>query len=159
MATGGLPEKPRLKKTHLAFVIPLTIVMGGVYISIWFLRRRSALNVLESSTKLGTLGPLLLGGGQFAFLLAALWGPAVIAGLAGDLFSIALGILVILLSFRVRGILLDHLDARIRREIPGASSLQTLTDISSIWTFFFQIWYLQHKINQYQRELSTPFVS
>jgi hypothetical protein len=159
LATGIVPDSPRLKKTHLALVIPLTLITLGLYIPIWFLRRRAAFNALESSTKIGIAGPLLLGGAQLAFLSIAVLKPQAIQGLAGDLGRLAIGIGMIALSFGVRRILLDHFETRVRRELPGSSSLQTLTDVSGIWTFFFQIWYLQHKINEYQLELYTPFTS
>lgn len=155
----GTIEAPRLRKGRLVVVILLTFITGGLYIPLWFLRRRAALNALESSSKLGVVGPALLGVGYPAFVVAAVWNPMLAESLFGDLFRLALGIGLIALSFKVRHILLDHFEARIRRELPGSSSLQTLTDIAGIWTFLLQIWYLQHKINQYQRELYSPFVS
>ena len=154
MPTRIVPDAPRLKTIHLVSVILLTIITFGLYGPNWFLKRREALNALESPTKLGVLAPLLLFGAQLLYLCADAWRPHAIHGsLAGHLARLAIGFGGAALSLRVRRILLDHFEARARREIPGRSSLRAFTRVSGIWTFIFQFWYLQYKINGYQREL------
>jgi hypothetical protein len=58
----------------------------------------------------------------------------------------------LVLAFRVRFILVDHLASKIRAVLPVSAGLETSSSPSSLLTFFFNIWYLQYKINQFLDE-------
>src|SRR5687767_8053684 len=90
-----------LKRSSVTAVVALTLVSGGFYIPVWFLRRREALNLLDSPSKLWEWGPLALLAVQIG-LLAAPEGP--VTGLA----QVCAVILTLVLSFRTRTILGDH---------------------------------------------------
>ena len=64
--------------------------------------------------------------------------------------GLAWGITALVLCFRVRSILADHLESKIRAVLPASVGLQASSSHHSfLLTFIFNIWYLQYKINQF----------
>ena len=142
-----------LKRRSVILMIVLTIATFGLYHPTWFLRRRAALNRLDSPRKLSRW-PFLI---YLAFLVFQLgiglaFGPArarIIAPEASLLISLvrlALLILMVVQSFFVKDILEDHLAGP--QDSLSDSLLSGRVKLSGLMTFFFQIYYLQYVINR-----------
>jgi hypothetical protein len=145
------PDSHGLKRRNLILMIILAFATFGVYYPLWYLRRRSGLNRLDSPRKLA-LWPFVLF--SASFVLA--FGVAVIRGSLGDealgaglvlpvqLFQLAVAILMILQSFKIRDIIQDH-------ATPADTSGPFVqhVQLSGLMTFFFSIFYLQWAINRY----------
>ena len=131
-----------LKKVSVLFIIFLTIITLGLYCPIWFLTRRKSINNLQSNKKLGI--------GVFIFIILlnilnfifAIFGPRdeidAIDALTG--FSNIIWIILIVQSFKVRRIFINHFNSQLQKEI----------SFSGVATFFFHIYYLQYKINRFK---------
>jgi hypothetical protein len=126
----------------------------GIYYMVWFFRRRTALNQLNSPRKL-PLWPLLVFTVDFVievgFGIAAgdvpldvAFGPGV-AGLLA-LARLVAGILMIWQCFVIKDIIEDH-------ATPDDAGLQPMfvqrVKLSGVATFFLSIFYLQYAINRY----------
>jgi hypothetical protein len=141
-----------LKPTNLVRVAAFSSLSLGLYYPVWFWRRREALNNLRSRTKLDdrvlvlsfsllTLSVLL------AWIVVPLRGSAEVAHAAPtvakgvEVSSQLLCLLVLIVlwvqCFRVRRILLDHLNRYLGLGV----------SISWFYTLVFQILYLQRRIN------------
>ncbi len=152
-AEGG----DRLEESSISAMVLLTLITGGIYVPIWFLIRRTAINSLRSSDKV-----------QSAWLCFALLGYAltILVGLVKNLnwgswanvgylltivqppLLLLSAIIVIVSCFKVRSILLDHLTPREQSMFSAGARLQQGDEISSLATFFLGIFYLQYKINR-----------
>lgn len=152
-------KKPRLEDTesvsevmlaqHKLGVIALLLLNSitcGIYGSYWFLMRQPFVDSMHSGTKIGRSVPtLILAGNGINIAISVLSmamtssGEALpaIVGVMSQLFSLAVGIASLIIAFKIRGVLLDHG----RRLEPGYS-------VSALATFFFNILYLQYKINR-----------
>jgi hypothetical protein len=136
-------------------MIVLTIVTFGLYYPIWFLRRRAALNRLDSPRKLRHWPFLVF----IAFVVLQ-----VLVGLASGsapreqtigagadlvltLLQLAVGILMVVQCFFIKDILEDHLAGP--EDSISPSILVDRVKLSGLMTFFFQIFYLQYVINRY----------
>jgi hypothetical protein len=137
-----------LEKMVVIRLVVLTAVTGGVYTAYWFLKRLDAINSLHSEHKVGQ--------GIFGFIIAgcivnaaivlylAFAGVGLEEGFAlrllntSNLLGFAVNIAVLVQTFKVRKILLDHYAVHLGRKV----------DFSWILTFFFSIFYLQFKINR-----------
>jgi len=136
-------------------LIFLTFITVAIYYPLWFLRRRSALNSLQSRDKLNTgvfvVAIVLFSVGLLLMLMSgALEGfgeglgrrdlVAVSKGLEGfaQFLNLVAGIALLIQSFKVRRMLTEHLAVRTGQPV----------SFSGLGTFFFQILYLQHKINR-----------
>jgi Domain of unknown function (DUF4234) len=155
-------DRIELKKRRIMVMIVLTLVTFGFYYPAWFLRRRRALNELDSPQKLAAW-PFLLLLLVFAVRLAVivLATPARPEALIGagpamllDLVQLAVGILVLIQCFRIKDILEDHL-ADPEGALTG-SVLSSQAQLSGIMTFLFTIFYLQHIIN---RDIVAPVMT
>ena len=126
----------------------------GIYYMVWFFRRRTALNQLNSPRKL-QLWPLLAFTTDFVlevgFTLAAgeetidvVFGPSVAVLL--NLVQLAIGIVMIWQCFIIKDIIEDH-------ATPADAGSQAMfverVKLSGLATFFFSIFYLQYAINRY----------
>jgi len=145
--------KPVLWSRNLLVMFVLCVVTLGFYHPVWFLRRRAALNHLESPVKLA-LWPLAI---YFAFLVLVVVVSVATAGVPADkrygldlTFSIgrlAVAILVVVQAFKVKRILEDHLAG------PGDTVVRELGQepvmLSGLLTFFLSIFYLQYMINHW----------
>ena len=108
-----------LKQSSVIAVVLLSVLTGGIYSSIWYLRRRKGLNSLDSSSKMGVTGPLIL----LAFTTIYLMTPP---GSTGEtIWLLGGGITNIVMAFRVRWMIIDHLAAKIATVGPLSGSLQS----------------------------------
>lgn len=144
-----------IKKTSVVVVVLLTGITGGIYIPIWFLTRRNAINALDSEEKLGKgifiLAAVVFTGiavGSAYLQVQEIIGPVfstnrelVIAALELllNVISLVVFIPVIYEAFKVKRILEDHFNNR----FPGKG-----IHLSKLWTFLLMNIYLQHKINR-----------
>lgn len=143
---------PGLRPTNLVLVAVLSSLSLGLYYPIWFWRRREALNHLRSSTKLDSrvlvLTFVLLALSVLLGLIAIpMQGPAVVrarvltVGKSVEIASQLLCLLVLVTlwvqCFRVRRILLDHLNLHLGLGVA----------VSCFYTFVLQVLYLQRRIN------------
>jgi nitrate reductase NapE component len=138
-----------LRRRSVVLMIALSIVTFGLYPAFWFLRRRAALNELDSPRKLQAW--------PFFVFLAFVVLRIVATAAAGPvprgevspietLFGfgqLAVGILMIVQCFYTKTILEDHLSGS------GDSGFgaDTSVSLSGVFTVFFSIFYLQHVIN------------
>jgi hypothetical protein len=144
-----------LKRRSVFLMIVFTLFSFGVYFLIWFLRRRAALNTLNSPRKL-RLWPLLalltLIVTDFVTIVAAFGRPleAVIgegATIALGVARIAVTILMVVQCFIIKGMLEDHIDTLVDPAEPALFSEHV--QLSAVATFFLSIFYLQYAINKY----------
>ena len=144
-----------LKRRSVILRVLFFFVTVGLYLPIWFLRRRAALNRLDSPRKLRRW-PFVIALVWFAFqfVLGTITGSAPleksIGSAAAILFAVsraAVGILMIVQSFFTKDILEDHL-AGPDDQVPHRLFAETVK-LSGVMTFFFQIFYLQYSINRY----------
>jgi len=156
---GRAPELPAaatvpvLWSRSLIVMIVLLVVTLGFYHPVWFLRRRSALNHLDSPVKLA-LWPFLVYLVFMVFVVIVSIATVDVPreeryglDLTMSLARLAVGILVLVQSFRVKRILEDHLAGpgdTVAREI-GQQPMM----LSGLLTFFLSIFYLQYAINHY----------
>lgn len=147
------PAGTGLKRRSVWLMMLLIFVTLGFYYPIWFLRRRPALNRLNSSTKLA-LWPIAVFAAYFvvAFLTGVLTA-ATLPDHFGDLadmlrvIDLGLGILMIIQCFRIKDIIEDHAqrpDDTLRDDM-----FKPPVKLSGLMTFFFSIFYLQYAINKY----------
>jgi hypothetical protein len=136
-------------------MIVLAVVTFGLYYPIWFLRRRAALNGLDSPRKLQRW-PFLVFLAFFAikFIVSIASGSArpeqtigAGASLLLTLIQLAVGIVMLVQCFFIKDILEDHLAGP--EDTISSSILSDTVKLSALMTFFFQIFYLQHVINRY----------
>jgi hypothetical protein len=131
-----------------------TVLTLGLYVPIWFLRRRTALNALDSPKKLESWPFVAFLGVQLLALAidvaAAPSPPARLIGpgpaLLLTLLRLGVSILMIVLCFRTRDILEDHLTPDPAGELVHFSQR---VQLSGLMTFFFSIYYLQYTINRH----------
>jgi hypothetical protein len=135
----------------------LTLMTAGLYAPIWFLIRRRALNNLRSKEKLDVL-PIAVALAAlvlslcFPIVASLKWGSWVevenaFPTLRPGILLVAGFILIVQQSFKVRRILLDHLAPRQEAMFSAGIRMQHEESFSQMGTFFFGIFYLQHKIN------------
>jgi hypothetical protein len=134
----------------------LTLLTAGLYAPIWFLIRRRALNSLRSREKL-EVWPIAVALAAFVASLCLpilgsfKWGSWVevenaFPTLHPGILLVA-GLILIVQCFKVRRILLDHLAPRQEAMFSAGIRMQHEELFSRMGTFFFGIFYLQHKIN------------
>src|SRR5262245_32389187 len=144
-----------LKRRSVILMIVFSIVTFGLYYPIWFLRRRAALNRLDSPRKL-RLWPFVVVIPWFVLqaVLGITGGAARPSQVIGQpalalqsLLQLAVGALMLVQSFFTKDILEDHL-AGPGDQIPDPMFVETVK-LSGVMTFLFQIFYLQYAINRY----------
>jgi hypothetical protein len=146
------PSRVLLKKRSVILMIVLTLLTLGFYLPIWFLRRREALNQLDSPRKLQVW--------PFAAVIAVMAADLVVnivilvqgpdAVLPEVVFILGLarlgfGINLVVQCFKTKDILEDHLAG------PADGIVTMFTErvkLSGLMTFFFQPLYLQYIINR-----------
>jgi len=151
---------PELEKMSVILLIFLTVVTAGIYYPVWFLKKRNAINNLQSKEKLGSgvfvFAIVVSSISLFVGLLSGVM-EALAEGLGRmdlmltvkgldlwlDLFSRILGwvagITLLVQCFKVRRIFNEHFNVHLQRGI----------SFSGVATLFFQIYYLQYKINRF----------
>ena len=144
-----------LKRRSVVLMIVLSIVTFGLYYPIWFLRRRDALNRLDSPRKL-RLWPfvIVIAWFVFQFIVGIAAGSAPLeqtigagAALLINVVQLAVGILMVVQNFFTKDILEDHLVGPGDR-VPNPLFVDTVK-LSGVMTFFFQIFYLQYVVNRH----------
>src|SRR5262245_20173238 len=148
-----------LKRRSVILMIVFAVVTLGLYFAIWFLRRRAALNALDSPRKL-RLWPFVI----YIVWFVVQFVVGIIAGIIAPgqpfeqafgeaaavtikLVQVPIGILMLVQNFRTKDILEDHL-AGPGDQIPNPLFVETVK-LSGAMTFFFQIFYLQYVINRH----------
>ena len=148
-----LTQSHNLREMHVCLLIFLTIITLGLYIPVWFLVKRCAINELQSSEKLGLVAPVFVIGIVGIALLfqtpLCFYIPYCVT-IADYLLSVRVFefifnlldliciITIVVLSLKVRRIFIEHYN----------NYLQKKLKFSGIATFFFTIYYLQYKINR-----------
>src|SRR5262245_53689085 len=137
-----------LHKRGIVVMILLTLITLGFYLGVWFLRRRKALNQLDSPRKLSLWPFITLIGIQALNLIwsvgTASRKPDLIDAVLG-LSRLAIGVVILIQCFFVKDILEDHLAGP--DDVVPTGFGQTRVQLSSLLTFFFTIFYLQYVIN------------
>ena len=140
----GKELTPHLGRMNILLLLFLSIITFEMYIPIWFLVKRQAINSLASTKKLGSGAPifvLLIYGIGAILLFAPLGFTETSLDMISDFIPLIGGILVIALSFKVRHIFDEHFNLKQQRNIK----------FSGVATFFFTILYLQYKINRIEK--------
>lgn len=140
-----MEEKIMFEKTSILLMLGLMIISLGIYGPIWFLRRRDALNKLSSSEKLGSGAAIFV---LVIFCISLLFIPililstdlsiAIALDVVDSLITLVGGIIMLVLAFKVRGILDDHCNKHLGMNV----------SFSGVATFFFTIFYLQYRMNR-----------
>ena len=121
-------------QTSVVFMVFMTILSSGIYIPIWFLRRRRFLNDLKSSVKLDYRIFAGMIGIDVASIALALMEKELLSNIVGVIF----GIIFILQCFTVRKILNEHYN----------SLFGDVSPITDGYTFLFGMFYIQYKLNR-----------
>lgn len=141
------PETPTpdLGSLPVLYVLLYSFATMGIYMPIWVLNRREALNKLDSKVKLDKVDIYAV---IVAFVMSLLLMLAVISTEASDpelskrlefgeqILNLACAFLMLILSFRVRAILEEHFKTR----------------FSVLYTFLIGIYFLQYRINKLQEK-------
>jgi len=147
------PNPYGLKRRGLVMMIVFMILTLGVYYPVWWFRRRAGLNRLNSSKKLAAW-PLVLFAALFAVQVAVgvIDGITPIAEVIGsggvlllNLLQLAVGILMLVQTFRVKDMIEDHATPTEGSVLMSVEQV----NLSGLMTFFFSIFYLQWAINRY----------
>ena len=158
MKSTAHSDAMELKHSSLVAVVLLTFVSFGFYLPVWFLRRRRALNSLDSPAKIGLAGPWVLlflqavavplRGAERVIQQQGQAPPAVLGLLQ---FAVSIGSLVVFfaLVFRVRAAVTDHLGSQIRSILPASRVASDPVQFSLPLTLLFSVAYLQYKINEF----------
>jgi hypothetical protein len=145
------PDTHGLKYRSLWLMI--VFISFGLYYVIWFFRRRSGLNRLDSPRKL-PMWPLLLTAAFFGvqFVVGLVVGSEPVPDVIGPvgsgvliLLQLVVGITMLIQCFRVRDIIQDQATPP---PDPDQRFVQQV-QLSGVMTFFFSISYLQWAINKY----------
>jgi hypothetical protein len=144
-----------LKRRSVALMIALTVISLGFYYPIWFLRRRTALNSLDSPRKLDAWPFVLFLAYWIAlFALSIAAGGKPLAAAAGEgvatllsLVRLGVGIVMLVQCFFIKDILEDHLAGP--EDTLSSGLLSDRVQLSAPLTFLFQIFYLQYVINRH----------
>ena len=146
------PSRVLLQKRSVVLMIVLTVLSAGFYYPIWFLRRREALNQLDSPRKL-QVWPFaaliaVMTADLFVNVLIAVQGPDAVSPEVVFILGLArlgFGINLVIQSFKTKDILEDHLAG----PADGMGTMFTeRVKLSGLMTFFFQPLYLQYIINR-----------
>jgi hypothetical protein len=148
-------ERHSIKKTPVILTIIFTVITGGIYYPCWFLTRRASLNSLTTKEKLGK-GVFIFAIVIFSISLLLSFVIGFFEGIGEELgdidflltskmldtidriISLVAGITLLFQCFKVKRMLQDHFNQHLGLNLP----------FSGVATFFFQIYYLQYKINR-----------
>jgi len=148
--------KPVFKKIPVILVIIYTVITFGIYYPVWFLMRREEINRLESDYNLGK-GVFIFSIVMFSLSLVLMMASGFFEGLsegmnapvfieysknieAVDKITTFIVVFTLLFQcFKVKRIFQDHFNEHLSLNIK----------FSGLAVFFFQINYLQYKINRF----------
>ena len=157
-ATAASPVPSELKRRSIVVMILLALVTLGVYNAVWFFRTRRGFN------KLGPYSEVPLAG-CVALLILTLANDAIdfLRGFSGDretlevpklLVLLGVAIVLLTLSFRIKGILETYLSRPANNDDPPLGISRIRSELSGVLTFFLSIFYLQYIVNK--RVLPQP---
>lgn len=135
-------------KQSVVKIVILFVITFSLYQPVWLLKVRLTINKLSSNIKISAAIPVIFLLIATIYLLVAFFEGGIEALSPGSLYLgylsslsnilfymlIVCNISIILMCFQIRRILLNHYGANL--------------SISAFATFFFGIFYLQHKINK-----------
>jgi len=151
---AGVPAAT-VKRTPVILIILFTVITAGIYYPAWFLTRRHAINALQSKEKLGA-GVFIFGIVVFSLSLLLMMASGVFEGLyealhdaeylaiskgieaIDKILSAVIGITLLVQCYKVRRILREHFNTHFGHNVYW----------SGVMIFFFQIYYLQYKVNR-----------
>lgn len=131
---GEFP-KTDLKKINLPLMIFLAVISGGVFIPIWFLIQRDAINGMTTKDE-NKLSTNLFYFVAFMFFVTSSLEMGTTWAKTGTWNGI-LGIIVLVQSFKIRRVFDEYFNARFNRNV----------SFSGLWLFIFTVFYLQTMIN------------
>lgn len=152
--TAAVPADT-VKRTPVILTILFTVITAGIYYPAWFLSRRHAINALHSKEQLGA-GVFIFGIVVFSLSLLLMMASGVFEGLyetlhdaeylaiskgieaTDKMLSAVIGITLLVQCYKVRRILREHFNAHLGHNVYW----------SGVMIFFFQIFYLQYKVNR-----------
>ena len=146
----GKELTPHLGRMNVLLLILFSIITLGIYIPIWFLVKREAINSLASTEKLGSGAPifvLLVYVTDAMLIFVPLGVTEVYLDIISNLITVIGVSIVVILSFKVRHIFDEHFNLKQQRNIK----------LSGVATFFFTIYYLQYKINCIEKEKTAEY--
>ena len=154
-AVADQPLTSAIKRRSVVVMILFTVLTFGLYPTIWFFRRRAALNELNSPRKL-QLSPLVIFSTVVAIgivvnVISVPDSPENVIGTAPYLIfrlvQFGVWIMMVFQCFIIKDILEDHIAGP---DDPTAPPLFVeRVRLSGLATFFFNVFYLQYIINKY----------
>ncbi|HUU14300.1 MAG TPA: DUF4234 domain-containing protein [Terriglobia bacterium] len=149
----------QLEKTSVLRTVLLSLVTLGIYIPIWYLNRRRAINNLQSAEKLGR-GVFILALSLWIldFFMSLIYVAMTEAGTKvseasfdglSRVLQLSGAILLLIQAFKVRRILLNHNGVQQAGMFSSHLGMEADSSFSRVATFFLGIWYLQYKINDF----------
>ena len=141
---GSLSISDRM---HLCKLVLFSSLSLGIYLPVWYLKRKDTFNKLRSTEKIGMALPVTIivffGMAIFLYFMSGYLmnnDQSASQGFSalGSIVNLIGSIMLIVMSFKGRRILIDHFNGHLQRQIP----------FSAIWTFLFGALYLQYKINR-----------
>ena len=154
----AVDDRQELKKTSVFMMAFLATISSGIYLPVWFLTRRQAINALASNDKLdATPSVLALAGLAFGVVVGTYSSIETVMGvlrsgtlttaaggldLCANLVSLLACIPLVTESLKVRKILDDHFNGHLHCGAP----------LSKLYTLLFLNFYLQHRINRLHRQ-------
>ncbi len=150
MNSNGFAAPQRIRRTPVLLVLLLSVLTLGIYLPIWFLRRRQEINSLDAPDKLAP--------GAFVFVIIAYSTTLLLlvftadgGGALGRLIDLIASIVIVVQCFAVRRILDCHFNVVLEQNVY----------FSAVLTFLLGILYLQYMINRlrYDKEDSWESVS
>lgn len=142
-------DKKQFKKINVVWLIILTVITFGLYIPLWFLRQREAINNLHSPEKLSKNTFIVIFWLSIISLVASFM-PGVLKAMGYISNTTDIELLVKLINlvppvallfqiFKVRRIFIDHFNDYVKKDIW----------VSGLLSFIFYIYYFQYLINQH----------
>lgn len=137
-----------LKQMNVLLLFGLTVITVGIYTPFWYLKRTSAINTLKSNIKIEKKGFIiaivLLSVSLLLSFVSGMYETYEIKDTAktieafSKIIDLIAGLFLLIQSFKVKKILNDHFNLYLHKNI----------HFSGLTLFFFQIFYLQYKINR-----------
>lgn len=134
------PSPLKEYKMNVLLLVLLVLITFGVYAAVWYIKRLKAFNSLESKIKLQL--PIFVVVAvfyAFDYMMLLLYPGGELSGnLRLRIIEMGFSFILLLQSFRVRAMLIDHYNVNLKKNIY----------FSWLYTMLFTQFYLQHKINQ-----------
>lgn len=132
-----------IPRVPIVVMVLFCVITLGFYVPVWFLRRRRGLALLNSPRRLDAW-PFLVVICVMVIHLLLIGASGGQTGLAGDVLTLTVGVLIVIQAFKTKDIIQDHLTGP---DGPSVSILAESSRLSGLLTVFFSIIYLQHVLN------------